>query len=369
MKLRRKLIGAFLIIVLLPLFLGIGAFFILQRTPYNPNLLGSMNQTEMREYMQLILVLIFIILIFTAGVLASWIYTSIFTPLVKLTVATRHIRDGELDYELDVDTSDDEIGELCRDFENMRKRLYFNVQERIRMDEENRTLITNITHDLKTPITSMKGYVEGIIDGVADTPEKMDHYIRTIYNKTNEMDRLIDELTFYTKIDTNRIPYTFSAILVEEYFQDCVDELMLELESENFYLSYDNDVPRGTRMVADPEQLRRVINNIISNAIKYKDPKKDLHKVNIHLLDVGDFVQVEISDNGIGIPQKDVPNIFDRFFRSDLSRHSSAGGSGIGLSIVKKIVEDHGGQIWASSKEGEGTTMHFVIRKYLGGDD
>ena len=115
-------------------------------------------------------------------------------------------------------------------------------------------------------------------------------------------------------------------------------------------------------VIADAEQIKRVINNIVSNSIKYMDKS---HKViNIRLRDVGDFVQVEIEDNGKGIATKDLTKIFDRFYRTDASRNSTRGGSGIGLSIVKKILEDHGGKVWATSKEGVGTTMYFVLRKY-----
>ena len=126
----------------------------------------------------------------------------------------------------------DEFSELCQDFEEMRRRLKESAEEKVNIDKENRELISNISHDLKTPMTAIKGYVEGIMDGVADTPEKMDRYVRTIYNKTNEMDHLINELTFYSKIDTNRIPYTFSKLNVEDYFSDCAEEVGLELETK-----------------------------------------------------------------------------------------------------------------------------------------
>ena len=197
---------------------------------------------------------------------------------------------------------------------------------------------------------------------MADTPEKMDKYIRTIYNKSNDMERLINELMFYSKIDTNRIPYTFNKINVAEYFSDCVEELRVELESKNFKLQYFNYVDEDVLVIADAEQLKRVVNNIVSNALKYNDKSQGI--MNMRIKDVGDFIQVEMEDNGQGIAVKNLPYIFDRFYRSDTSRNSTKGGSGIGLSIVKKIIEDHGGQIWANSKEGTGTTMYFVLRKY-----
>ena len=203
---------------------------------------------------------------------------------------------------------------------------------------------------------------EDVMDGVADTPEKMEKYIRTIYNKANEMDLLINELTLYSKIDTNRIPYNFTTLSVNEYFDDCAEDLKLELEQRDVEFGYFNYVEEDIRIIGDAEQLKRVINNIVTNSLKYMDKKRA--RINLRVKDVGDFIQVELEDNGKGIAAKDLPNIFDRFYRTDASRNSSKGGSGIGLSIVKKIIEEHGGKIWATSREGTGTVMYFVIRKY-----
>lgn len=302
-----------------------------------------------------------VILIFTSVSIGLWIYRSVAAPLVKLRKATQNIKEGNLDFVLEVDGTD-EFAELCRDFEEMRRRLKESAEEKVLLDKENKELISNISHDLKTPITAVKGYVEGIMDGVADTPEKMDRYVRTIYNKTNEMDHLINELTFYSKIDTNRIPYTFSKLNVDDYFSDCAEEVGLELETRGIQLYYANYVEKDVLVIADGEQIRRVIHNIISNAIKYMDKPKGV--IQIRVKDVGDFIQVEIEDNGKGIASKDLTYIFDRFYRTDVSRNSSKGGSGIGLSIVRKILEDHGGKVWATSREGIGTIMYFVLRKY-----
>ena len=305
-----------------------------------------------------------VILIFTSVSVGLWIYRSVATPLVKLRKATQNIKDGNLDFVLDVEGAD-EFAELCRDFEEMRRRLKESAEEKLVLDKENKELISNISHDLKTPITAVKGYVEGIMDGVADTPEKMDRYVRTIYNKTVEMDHLINELTFYSKIDTNRIPYTFSKLNVEDYFSDCAEEVGLELETRGIQLCYANYVDSDVQVIADGEQIRRVIHNIISNAIKYMDKGKGMKGIiQIRVKDVGDFVQVEIEDNSKGIAAKDLPYIFDRFYRTDVSRNSAKGGSGIGLSIVRKILEDHGGKVWATSREDIGTIMYFVLRKY-----
>jgi len=308
-----------------------------------------------------LMISVLLILIFTAGMLTVWIYQGIINPINKLQVATENIKAGNLDFTVEADGRD-EIGELCRNFEEMRFRLKESEEEKLAGEKENRVLISNISHDLKTPITAIKGYVEGIMDGVADTPEKQEKYIRTIYNKANEMDTLINELTLYAKIDTNRIPYNFSRINVADYFEDCVEEVGLDLEAENIRLNYIDYADKDVLIIADPEQLRRVINNLISNSIKYLDKEQGF--INIRIRDVGDFIQIEFEDNGKGISAKDLPYIFDRFYRADASRNSSTGGSGIGLSIVKKIIEDHGGKIWVNSKEGTGTIMYFVIRKY-----
>ena len=310
-----------------------------------------------------IVISILLILVLTASMLLIWIYQSMITPLKKIQVAADNIKEGNLDFKLEVDADiGDEINELCVSFEDMRRRLKENTEEKIKNESENKALISNIAHDLKTPITAVKGYAEGILDGVANTPEKVDKYVRIIYSKANEMDTLINELTLYSKIDTNRIPYNFAKINVAEYFGDCIEEVGIDLESRNIGLAYYNYTEDNTLIIADPEQLRRVINNIVGNSAKYMNKSKGF--LNIRIKDVGDFIQVEIEDNGQGIPQKDLPYIFDRFYRADASRNSATGGSGIGLSIVKKIVEDHGGKIWATSKEDTGTIMYFVIRKY-----
>lgn len=378
MKLKTRIIVGFVAIILLPLLLFSASLYGLSQTQarhvqesssqasdssqmvYDISLAqSSSNQVKLMAKDMILTATI--ILVFTALSVGLWIYRSIAVPLVKLKKATKNIKEGNLDFVLEVE-GNDEFSQLCQDFEEMRKRLKESTEEKILMDKENKELISNISHDLKTPITAVKGYVEGIMDGVADTPEKMDRYIRTIYNKANDMDRLINELTFYSKIDTNRIPYTFNKINVREYFDDCVEEVGLDLESKNIELSYFNSVENDVLVIADAEQLKRVINNIVGNSIKYMDKPKGY--ISIRVKDVGDFIQVEIEDNGRGIAAKDLPAIFDRFFRADASRNSSKGGSGIGLSIVRKIIEDHGGKIWANSKLGCGTVMYFVLRKY-----
>ena len=376
MKLKNRIIVGFLMIILMPMLLLAATLFgiseaqhhnssssdTVQESAYDITIADTASsQTSIQIMTKDLFFTALVILIFTSVSIGLWIYRSVAAPLVKLRKATQNIKEGNLDFVLEVDGTD-EFAELCRDFEEMRRRLKESAEEKVLLDKENKELISNISHDLKTPITAVKGYVEGIMDGVADTPEKMDRYVRTIYNKTNEMDHLINELTFYSKIDTNRIPYTFSKLNVDDYFSDCAEEVGLELETRGIQLYYANYVEKDVLVIADGEQIRRVIHNIISNAIKYMDKPKGV--IQIRVKDVGDFIQVEIEDNGKGIASKDLTYIFDRFYRTDVSRNSSKGGSGIGLSIVRKILEDHGGKVWATSREGIGTIMYFVLRKY-----
>ena len=308
------------------------------------------------------LIALIFIMIFTALMLIRWINNHMIAPINTLNKAMQNIADGNFDYRI-ATPEKGEIGELYKNYDDMRLRLKETTEERLRQEEKSKELISNISHDLKTPITAIKGYVEGIMDGVADTPEKVDKYVKTIYNKANDMDRLINELTTYTKLDANKIPYNFQRINLSDYFEDCREEIGLELEDRRIRFNYSNLVEPETVIIADPEQLKKVINNIIGNSIKYLDRQDG--EIDVRILDEVDAIRVEIEDNGKGISARDLPYVFERFYRTDASRNSAKGGSGIGLSIVKKIIEDHGGYIWATSKEGEGTCMHFVLRKYI----
>ena len=369
MKLRTRLVISFCIIIFVPIIMAAIGLYAINTILPTLNIQWSSTSYEyiahLPDFKNLVvdvMISVILILFFTAAILVIWTYSGIISRLRQLNKAAENIRDGNLDFSIDT-KGHDEISELSESFEAMRKRLQMNAQEKLDAEQEHRMLISNIAHDLKTPITAIKGYSEGILDGVADTPEKQERYLKTIYNKANEMNTLINELTLYSNIDTNKIPYNFHKLNVKDYFTDCMEELEMDLENQHMQLTFFNYVDEDTLMIADPEQLGRVIHNIIGNAIKYMRAEEPSF-ISMRIKDVGDFIQVEIEDNGKGISYKDLPYIFDRFYRADASRNSAAGGSGIGLSIVKKIIEDHGGKIWATSKENVGTVMYFVLRKY-----
>lgn len=330
---------------------------------YSVSIVTSLKQIlpQIKAFIvEVIMVIIFVLMITSLG-LTLWIYSSIVRPLNKLKLATNNIKEGNMDFEMPK-VSNNEIGDVCRDFEDMRVILKNSSEEKLKSDVEEKELIRNISHDLKTPLTAIKGYVEGLQDGVANTPEKQAKYIQTIANKVNDMDKLIDELTIYSRLDTNRVPYTFVRCNVSDYFGDCCEEIGTELEASQIGLEYNDHLTEPAYMNVDPEQLKRVVNNIISNSVKYMAEGRQ-GRITIDLYDEGDYIHVIFSDNGIGIAAKDIEHVFERFYRTDESRNSKHGGSGIGLAIVKKIVEDHKGKIWAESVEGEGTTMHLNLIK------
>jgi len=310
-------------------------------------------------------IFIIIILIGTNGVLTFIVARSIIKPLYKLKTSANEIKGGNLDFHITTD-SKDEIGEVCTAFEEMRARLKQSIKVQLQYEENRKELISNISHDLKTPITAIKGYIEGIRDGVADTPEKTSKYINTIYTKSCDIDKLIDELFLYSKLDLNKFPFNFTKVNVYQYIEDCIEELYFPLQKKNITINYHTTAVKPIYIVADVQQLKRVFINVIENAVKYMD--KVNGEINIMIKQDESSVIIEIKDNGQGIPSDALPYIFERFYRADPARNISNGGSGLGLSIAKKIIEQHGGFIRAHSVEGEGTSMVFTLKKYKSGD-
>jgi signal transduction histidine kinase len=300
------------------------------------------------------------ILALTNGVLTFFVSRSFIKPLYALKEAAERIKEGDLGHELAVRRKD-EFGELAAAFEEMRLRLKRSIELQLQYEENRKQLLSNISHDLKTPITAIKGCVEGLLDGVADTPKKRDNYLRMISKKATDMDRQIDELFLFSKLDLNRVPFHFERTELTAYLRDYAEELNFQAQSAGVTVTFDSAVEDGRNLFvnADREKLRRVIQNITDNSIKHleHEPKR----IDIELSVENREAIVRIRDNGCGIAPDALPHIFDRFYRADPSRSEATGGSGLGLAIVKQIVEGHGGRVWAESAEGEGTTVSFAL--------
>ena len=307
-----------------------------------------------------VLVIFVSIMLMSSIILVAWIYGSILKPINTLSNATNRISNGDLEFSLN-DCRKEQIGSIFDDFEHMRLRLKELIENQQMYEKESRELISNISHDLKTPLSSIKGYAEGILDGVAATPERQEKYLKTIYSKAVAMTALVDELSLYAKIEGNEVPLDKKPVNVEQYFSNNVEALILDVEINGMRMNYINTVDKEVNIVIDEEQIRRVFNNIVTNAVKYVEVSNG--QILVRIDDEDDFIHVAIADNGKGIAEADLPYIFDRFYRTDASRNSKKGGSGLGLSIAKKIIERHDGKIWATSMVNVGTTIHFTLPK------
>lgn len=303
---------------------------------------------------------VFIITFIGVNIFMSYLFSKrIIKPLSLLKTAVGDISKGDLSLEI-IEAGDQEIVDLCADFEKMRIQLKDAVSLKKKYDDNRTMLVSSISHDLKTPLTSIKGYVKGILDGVANTPEKAERYLKTVYSKAEGMDVMINDLLLYSKLDLSQLPFNFEKTDVIDYFNYCIHESAIELEKSNIKISLINDLKGSKYVKIDRERLMRVILNIIDNARKYMD--KEIGEITILLRETNSSIIIEIRDNGCGIDKNDANKIFDRFYRADSAR-SEAKGSGLGLAIAKQIVEGHKGKIWAISHESKGTSILISFGK------
>ncbi|SDZ38180.1 histidine kinase [Evansella caseinilytica] len=341
------------VVLILEMFLGYLLFIVYE---------GNPQGTELNWFIGIRFVGMLFILVITNGLLTYFVSKSIINPIKKLSNAAKKISEGDLDFSVASDKKD-ELGDLSNTFDRMRLDLKEAKADQLRYEQNRKELIASISHDLKTPLTSIKGYVIGIQDGVANTPEKLARYMEIIYNKANDMDGLIDEFFLYSKLNLERVPFKFEKIDLYSFFTDFIDELNLSIEKDQGTATLFANTEDSYIVKADREQLKRAVTNIIQNSLKYMD--KDHKQVQVFLKSESDRVIVKMEDNGIGVSTEDLPYIFESFYRTDSSRNSQTGGSGLGLSIVKKIINEHGGTIWADSKLGAGTSINFTLEKVI----
>ncbi|SES90313.1 histidine kinase [Salinibacillus kushneri] len=321
---------------------------------------GDPQGADLQLFFSLRFISIVLIVVLTNGLLTYYVSRSIIKPIKELSHSARKISEGNLEYSVATDRKD-ELGALSNTFEEMRISLKQAKADQARYERNRQELMASISHDLSTPLTSIKGYVKGIQDGVANTPDKLERYMDIIYKTANDMESLIDNLFRYSKLDIEQIPFTFEKVDLYSFFADFIDELDFELEKEEGTAALQADPKDSYIVEADREQLRRVVTNIVQNSLKYM--KREHKKIRVRLKSEAQQVKVEIKDNGSGIPQEDIPHIFESFYRTDASRNSSTGGSGLGLAIVKKIIEEHCGKVWAESEQGQGTSIYFTLKK------
>lgn len=298
--------------------------------------------------------------LFLSALLTSVLYSirihrSLASPLVRLNDAVSELRQGRLDREM-LEEGDEEIRQVIRSLEALRLKLQESVDGRERVDESRKRLVESLSHDLKTPVTSIRGYVEGLLDGIADTPEKRRKYLETIRTKAEGLDRMLDDLVFFSRLELEQVPYDFQPTEPEVYLAACIEENREDFARDGMVFSLENQLSGHPRVCIDRDRMKRVFQNLFENARKYR--KGDSGSIDVVLRDTPDRVLLEVRDSGIGIPPDSLPHIFDRFYRADASR-SRADGSGLGLSIARQIVEDHRGALWVRSREGEGAT--FVV--------
>lgn len=295
-----------------------------------------------------------------------WIITKdIIQPLKQLSVGVDHIKDGDLNFKLKT-RKRNEIGSVINSFETMRQHLKLSIDKQLKSDDNRKELLTSISHDLKTPITSIKGHVEGIRDGVANTPEKLDRYLDVIYQKSVDMDQLIDDLFLFSKLDLNKLPFDLRLVPIEAFMKEIVQEMSFDFSDENEKITLVSNIESDVKINIDPMQMKRVIINIIQNSMKYMD-KTEKH-IDITLNNLKNHTQIVIADNGQGIDEAHLEFVFDRFYRVDESRNPETGGTGLGLAISKQIVEQHGGSIRAYSEALKGTKMIIELKKEVADD-
>lgn len=297
-----------------------------------------------------------------AIIVVSFITTkTIVTPIKKIAKGADEIARGNLDYEIDYDSTN-ELGQTVNSFNEMRLRLKEYLENDRYNAQQRKILVAGIAHDLRTPLTSAKGYAEGLIDGIADTPEKQQHYLKTIRSSIDNTEKIIDDLLAYSKMDLDSYELNLTDVSVKEFFDDGSAELKARLDEAGFSFIYRCNCNEKTTLSLDVDSFVRVINNVVSNSIKYK--KEDVKgEFQLSINEYERTVIIEMKDNGPGVDSQSLKHIFDIMYRADKARSKVSDGSGLGLSICRQIIELHGGSIWASSKPNNGLSIFISLPK------
>jgi signal transduction histidine kinase len=289
-------------------------------------------------------------IIITNGLLVILMLKSIMEPMTILQTATHELRDGNLDYKVPY-SSKNEIGQVCADFEEMRQRLKESVEQQQKYEENRMQLIAGISHDLGTPLTTIKGYASGILDGIADTDEKKMRYVGVIYDTAQGMDTLVSELSMLSKLSLDKVPFYFEKIKAKDFFEEYTAYVADTLGEAGIEFIYNFECDEDREINIDPAQFRRVLNNLIDNSRKY-GAEDGTAKIMLSVRNGEDgHTEISIEDNGQGVPADERDKIFETFYRGDKARTGHKNGSGLGLAITKQITDRHGASIRADESE------------------
>lgn len=279
-------------------------------------------------------------------------------PLEKMKLATEEIAKGNYGYTID-DFETNMIEDLIDSFNNMSRELKEANELKLRYEQNRKRLIAGISHDLKTPITSIIGYIDGIQSGVARDEEKKQQYLEIISKNAHYTNDLINDLFLFSKLDIEEQEYDFRRMLANDLFADFFLEKQLELEEQGIKVEIENRLDQNCWVMLDTKMIARVLSNLIQNSIKYND--KEIKRLVLQIWQEENWLIIQVIDNGMGIRQNELKTIFDVFYRADSSRSKDIGGSGLGLSIAKQLIEAHHGEIIAQSELGKGATMTIKL--------
>lgn len=297
-----------------------------------------------------------ITLIFTAFI-GMILFAFLTRRLRAMTEVVKGFQQGKLENRAQI-TSDDEVGQLAKSFNQMADTIVLNMEELKRTDDLRRELVAGVSHDLRSPLASIQGYLETILMKQDQlSPEEKKKYLEIILSNTQMLSKLVGELFELSKLDAKQVQPKLEQFSIAELAQDVVLKVKPQAEKNNIQLEpvFPEKVPL---VYGDIALMERALSNLIENAIRYTSASGT---VKVIISNTGKSVEIAVSDTGAGIPQKDLPYIFDRFYRVERSRNRMTGGTGLGLAISKKILELHGSEIFVESKVNEGTKFYFEL--------
>lgn len=293
------------------------------------------------------------------GILSYWISKSVLVPLQKLSCGTKEIRDGNLDTGIQYGKKD-EFGEVCQDFNEMRTYLKESVEQRLKDEQRKKDLIIGISHDLRTPLTSISGYLDGLLDGIANTPEKRQRYLTAIKTRTRDLSRLVDSLSEYNRLDSSCFHYHLEPAdlkgFIGQYLMGYEEEAK-QNQVEFHFLSEAGEFP----VLLDKMEMKRVLDNLFTNTIRYRSQSRSDVVVSLKRVEHSTVVEFIFCDDGPGIPEESLDRIFESFYRVDGARSNSGEGSGIGLAVVKEIISGHRGIVHAKNHGGLAIVIHLPM--------